>query len=355
MAKKIKMVLYGEPGTGKSVFAGNSSKAFFITSDGNYEWLEGLVPDFDEKNHVQISSFAEFERLLPQLLTDAYAQYDTFVLDIIDNLYTWADFELCKKNRVNHVSELGDYGKGYDLLRKPFIAAILKFIAIDKNIIILSHESTYEEKTKKGTTITRYTPNSTIPLSKVWEKIAGQCQFVIRCYKDYETDENGRTVIKRLLDIKNTPEEWGTYRLLDSDTPDTIPLDWNVFSDIVGLSNKKSTTIHQTVITSDMKSAGISETKEVVTEDEKKVTPAVKVTPKPVVTQKIEEVKQEPQVEKVVEAPKPVAPTPKVKTVEVQDLPQQEAPQQEAPKSKADKIAELQRKLAEINAKKNNK
>lgn len=351
MAKKIKMVLYGEPGTGKSVFAGNSSKAFFITSDGNYEWLEGLVPDFDEKNHVQLSSFAEFEKLVPQLSTDAYKDYYTYVLDIIDNFYTWADFELCKKNRVNHVSELGDYGKGYDLLRKPFIAAILKFIAIDKNIIILSHESTYEEKTKKGTTITRYTPNSSIPLSKVWEKIAGQCQFVIRCYKDYETDENGRTVIKRLLDIKNTPEEWGTYRLLDPDTPDTIPLDWNVFADIVGLSNKKSTTTHQTVITSDMQANSISEntTNEVT---EKKA-----ATPKP--------------------AAKPATPVqPKVQTVEKEDLPQEqpkvqevkqvEVPKVETPvtpvadtnsaaKSKEDKINELRAKLAAINAAKNKK
>lgn len=351
MAKKIKMVLYGEPGTGKSVFAGNSSKPFFITSDGNYEWLEGLVPDFNEKNHIQLSSFAEFERLVPQLSTDAFKDYDTFVIDIIDNFYTWADFELCKKNRVNHVSELGDYGKGYDLLRKPFIAAILKFIAIDKNIIILSHESTYEEKTKKGTTITRYTPNSTIPLSKVWEKIAGQCQFVIRCYKDYETDENGRTVIKRLLDIKNTPEEWGTYRLLDPDTPDTIPLDWNVFADIVGLSNKKSTTTHQNVVTSDMQAKSISETTTEAEAIEKKVekkTATTIVPPKP-----------QPTVEKqVVEE--------KIKTVETEDLPQKEEvkpqptvqakpAQSDAPKSKADKIAELQAKLAEINAKKNNK
>ena len=39
MAKHIKMMLYGEPGVGKSVFASKAPRPFFITTDGNYDWL----------------------------------------------------------------------------------------------------------------------------------------------------------------------------------------------------------------------------------------------------------------------------------------------------------------------------
>ena len=38
--KRIKMLLYGEPGVGKSVFALKAPKPFFVCTDGNYEWLD---------------------------------------------------------------------------------------------------------------------------------------------------------------------------------------------------------------------------------------------------------------------------------------------------------------------------
>ena len=49
--KKIKMLVYGEPGVGKSVFASQFPKPFFLTTDGNYEWLEdfGAKPEANFK------------------------------------------------------------------------------------------------------------------------------------------------------------------------------------------------------------------------------------------------------------------------------------------------------------------
>ena len=64
--KRIKMVLYGEPGVGKSVFASKAPKPFFITTDGNYEWLEDFGAK--EEDHVQVSSWAEaIASLVPTL------------------------------------------------------------------------------------------------------------------------------------------------------------------------------------------------------------------------------------------------------------------------------------------------
>ena len=58
--KHIKMLLYGEPGVGKSVFASKAPRPFFITTDGNYEWLE----DFGAKpeDHIQVSSWDEAKK-----------------------------------------------------------------------------------------------------------------------------------------------------------------------------------------------------------------------------------------------------------------------------------------------------
>ena len=52
--KHIKMVLYGEPGVGKSVFASKAPKPFFITTDGNYEFLSEFGAK--EEDHIQVNS-----------------------------------------------------------------------------------------------------------------------------------------------------------------------------------------------------------------------------------------------------------------------------------------------------------
>ena len=362
--KKVKMILYGEPGTGKSVFAGNAPEPFFITTDGNYEWLEGLVPNYSEENHIQIGSYAEFEALIPQLATEKYAKYKTFVLDLIEDLYTWADYELCKKNKAKHISELGDYGKGYDMLRKPFIASILKFIALDKNIIILSHESSKDEKNKRGVVTTKYQPSAVMSIEKLWDKFAGQCQFVIRCYKDYEQDEDGRMVLYRLLNIKNKPEEYGTYRLTDINAPETIELDWPTFAEIIGLNSKTSVYAKEataTKVTSDMQAQNIGG----VEEEEKPAVKKPSAIVKPTVAQKPIPAKTAPTKEEVLndaiaetldgeteEVPaKPVVakPAPKVVRPAVKPQPKvEEAPVEEATEEVVEEAPVVETKVKEV-------
>ena len=58
----VKALIYAPPGTGKSVFAAHFPKPFFICTDGNYEWL--LDFGAKEEDHVNISSYAEFERIV---------------------------------------------------------------------------------------------------------------------------------------------------------------------------------------------------------------------------------------------------------------------------------------------------
>ena len=58
--KKIKMCLYGEPGVGKSVFAVNAPKPFFICSDGNYAWLEDFGAD--PNAHADVQSWDEAKK-----------------------------------------------------------------------------------------------------------------------------------------------------------------------------------------------------------------------------------------------------------------------------------------------------
>ena len=55
------MALYAEPGVGKSVFASKFPKPFFVTTDGNYEWLIDFGAD--PNAHQRVSSWAEAKKL----------------------------------------------------------------------------------------------------------------------------------------------------------------------------------------------------------------------------------------------------------------------------------------------------
>ena len=72
MAKNIKMIVYGEPGVGKSTFAAGAPRPFFITTDGNYEYLEdfcGMKPE----DHQQCFSWAEMKKAFAR----DFSNYDT--------------------------------------------------------------------------------------------------------------------------------------------------------------------------------------------------------------------------------------------------------------------------------------
>lgn len=233
MSKKIKMVLYAEPGVGKSTFASKSDNPFFITTDGNYSWLD--LPDED---HVQISSWEEAKKVFVELNTEKYAKYNTIVVDLIEDLFKWVEYEYCKRNKVNHVSDIG-YAKGYDETRNEFYIEICKLIALDKHIIFLTHGLTKIEKDRRGVELTKYIPSTRIP-DKVWDLVEGRVRYFLRAFIKGEEQPDGRMIKHRYLSIVPKENEYGIARGLDeSSCPEDIDLDWNTFCSTIGIDAKQ--------------------------------------------------------------------------------------------------------------------
>ena len=95
--KRIKMVIYGEPGVGKSVFASKAPKPFFITTDGNYEWLEDFGAD--PNTHIQVKSWDEAKKAFAMDFTN----YETIVVDLTEDLFKWCEYEYCLRNKLTHL------------------------------------------------------------------------------------------------------------------------------------------------------------------------------------------------------------------------------------------------------------
>lgn len=224
--KRIKMALYGEPGVGKSTFAAKAPKPFFITTDGNYEWL-----DLPEKDHIQVNSWEEAKKAFAKDFTD----YETIVVDLTEDLFKWCEAEFCVKNRIDHVSDIG-YGKGYDITRNNFFIEMCKLIGLDKNIIFIMHGITTIVKDRRGVEHTKYVPTSRIP-DKVLDMLEGRLRYFLRCYlKAEENSEDNTLVKKRYLSLIPKENEFGICRGIDENAvPHDIPLDFNIFAKCIGL------------------------------------------------------------------------------------------------------------------------
>ena len=304
--KRIKMVLYGEPGVGKSVFACKAPKPFFICSDGNYAWLEDFGADPDA--YVEVSSWDEAKKAFAK----DYSEYETIVVDLTEDLFKWCEREYCVRNKIEHLSDLG-YGKGYDATRNEFFIEMCKLISLDKNIIFLMHGLSITVKDRRGVEHTKYIPSNRLP-DKVIDMIEGRVRYFLRCYvKDVET-EDGKVEKKRFLSLVPKPNEFGIIRgVNENEIPQDIPLDFNEFTKVIGLDTKvEKTTVKKKV------------EKKVEEPKEPEIKEEPKVTEEP-------EVKEE---SKTVEEP--------IKTEEPA----------KATLSNEDKLAAIRAKLAKLNANK---
>lgn len=228
--KRIKMILYAEPGVGKSVFASKFPKPFFICSDDNYEWL--LDFGAKEEAHVKVTSWTDVKKVFK----DEFNEYETIVVDLTEDLFMWCELEWCKKNGVEHPSDLG-WGKGYSGPRNEFFVEISKLLAKDKNIVLLMHGEVITLKNKRGVEYNTYRPTSRIP-DKLLDQLEGRVRYCLRAYIDSK-EVDGKLVKTRYLSLVPKEDEYGIIRgVNENEIPQTIPLDFNVFWNTVIGSEK---------------------------------------------------------------------------------------------------------------------
>lgn len=227
MAKNIKMIVYGEPGVGKSTFAAGAPRPFFITTDGNYEYLEdfcGMKPE----DHQQCFTWAEMKKAF----TRDFSNYDTIVVDLLEDSYLWADNEFCRDNKLQHISDMG-YGKGYGILGNDFFIEYQKLLALPKNIILLMHGVTEVLKDRRGVEYSKYGPSKLLR-DKIITQLEGRVRFFVRAYAEASEGADGRLMTKRYLSLApDGKTEYGIARGLSSDAPHSIPLDWEAFANTI--------------------------------------------------------------------------------------------------------------------------
>lgn len=223
-----KLWIYGQPFSGKTTFACGAPNHFVFSTDGNAQYVTDnyeILTDKVVKTGRMVQreyAWEIFEKRLEQF--EAELPYETLVLDLTEDLYEMCRLYMYKELGIKHESD--DPLRAWDKIRTRFFSTVRRFVNLPCNIVLISHEDTSKDITKKsGENITAVKPNIT---PKIANKLAGLVALV------------GRTMVdgdKYTLSIKTDEVTFGGGRLGINNV--TIPLDWKEVEKLFDDSPKK--------------------------------------------------------------------------------------------------------------------
>ncbi len=161
------------------------------------------------------------------LLEAAYAsgdlEGDMFIVDTVDNLFSYCRKFVCEKKKIDHPSDLG-FGKGWEALGTEWNNAILRLAAMDRGIIFVSHAK------EKEVTVGGMKQPKTVPsLSGAsYAAVNALVDFIFYAdFKEFKNPATKKREIKRVLYTKGSDTIEAGDRT--GELPSTIPLDAKAF------------------------------------------------------------------------------------------------------------------------------
>lgn len=217
ISKKV-MWIYGAPFSGKTFLANKFPDPLMLNTDGNIRFVD--APYIAIKDIVKVEGRMTKKTLAWEVLKDAISElekkqndFKTIVVDLLEDTYEYCRLYMYDQMGISHESD--DSFRAWDKVRTEFLSTIKRLMALDyENIILISHEDTSKDITKKGgDKITAIKPNLQ---EKTANKIAGMVDIVARVIADGEV---------RTLNFKTNEVIFGGGRL--NVAANTIPLDFD--------------------------------------------------------------------------------------------------------------------------------
>lgn len=136
---KIKALIYGAAGAGKTVFTGTASKAIYASAEGGLLSIADKKPQF-----VEVKTLKDLVELYAYLSREEH-DYETVVIDSITEINEIIKLEI--ENRIGRAMQIQDWGE----LSKKIRDLFRKFRDLPMNVILIAQEAylTDEDKIKK--------------------------------------------------------------------------------------------------------------------------------------------------------------------------------------------------------------
>lgn len=205
-----KIWLYGLPFSGKTYLANKFPNVLMLNTDGNVKYIDAPCVAIRDEVSVEgrmtkrVFAWDLFKQTIAEL-EKKQNDFETIVVDLLEDTY-----EHCRLWCYDHLGiehESDNSFKAWDFVRTEFLSVIKRLMNTDYNIVLISHEDSSKDITKKsGDKITAIKPNIN---DKVALKIAGMVDIVGRVINDdgnrtisFKTNEvifgGGRLTLKAL-------------------------------------------------------------------------------------------------------------------------------------------------------------
>lgn len=173
------ILLYGEKKIGKTLLASKFKDAFFLM----FEPGAKAISIFKKP----VSNWLEFKAYVALLKKDK--RFATVVIDPVDLAYKACLQYVCEKLVIDYPSD-EDWGKGWNAIRDEFTSEINSLLRLDKGVILISHATEKEIKTRTGDKYDKICPTMSKQAREVLEGIVD-----IWIYVHYEGKERILTII----------------------------------------------------------------------------------------------------------------------------------------------------------------
>lgn len=221
--------LYGSPFSGKTTFANKFPDPLMLNTDGNIKFVD--APYISIKDEIKVTGRMTNRTLAWQVFKDVVSElekkdneFKTIIVDLLEDTYEYCRLYMYDQMGITHESD--DSFRAWDKVRTEFLSTLKRLMALDyENIILISHEDTSKDITKKGgDKITSIKPNLQ---DKAANKVAGMVDIVARVIADDS---------KRVLSFKTNEVIFGGGRL--TTTTNEIDLDHEEFLGVYDEANK---------------------------------------------------------------------------------------------------------------------
>ncbi len=137
LSKQV-ILIYGRAKVGKSTLCSQFDSPLFLATEPGLNHLEVFK--------VNINSWEKFLEACAEVAGGKHS-FKTVVIDTVDNLLVYCSDWVCRKNRINHPSEL-PHGKGWHLVTSELHRALTKLSSLPYGLIMVSHCVQVEIETK---------------------------------------------------------------------------------------------------------------------------------------------------------------------------------------------------------------
>lgn len=209
----LTILIYGPSKIGKSTLCSNADNALFIATEAGLNSLDVY--------QQPIASWQDMLNVCADIAKGDH-QFKTIILDTVDNAYKMCSDYICKKNNIQHESDLG-FGKGFTLVNNEFQRVLTKLSLMPYGFYLISHAQDKEMDTPNGKRI------KTIPTlpAKAREIVLGMVDIILFCDMEMVVGPDGKATERRVMRTKPSAlYEAGdrTKRL-----PDVIDLNFSAF------------------------------------------------------------------------------------------------------------------------------